>query len=67
MSRWEYKIIDSRDVAKDGFFSGRSRENLEAHLNQLGSDGWEIVSLDFNDLHESSGYFLGIAKRAKGE
>jgi len=39
MSRWEYKIIDSRDVAKDGFFSGRSRENLEAHLNQLGSDG----------------------------
>lgn len=65
MSKWEYKIIDSRDVARDSFFKGRNREKLEAHLNLLGDTGWEIINLDFNDIHESAGFFLGVAKRAQ--
>ena len=67
MTKWDYKIIDSRDVAKEGMFRGRTRDDIEAHLNQLGDDGWEVVNLDFSDLHESTGFFFGIAKRVKAE
>ncbi len=63
MATWEYRIIDSRDVAREGLFSGRSRRKLEEHLNKLGQQGWEIINLDFNDLQSNSEYFLGVAKR----
>ena len=39
MKTWEYKIISSKDVPKEGVFKGASRSALEAHLNELGRAG----------------------------
>jgi hypothetical protein len=64
MRTWEYKIIDSHEVPREGKLRGRSREALEEYLNQLGSDGWEVVNIDSLEL-ESRREFVGIAKREK--
>ena len=45
---WEYKFIDSDNVAKAGTFKARSTEDIEAYFNALGREGWEIVALDFS-------------------
>ncbi|BDX06284.1 DUF4177 domain-containing protein [Planctobacterium marinum] len=65
---WEYKIIDSNSVEKAGFLKGRTLEAVEAYLNELGQDGWEIIDLDFNmdpTLPGGPTHFLGVAKRKK--
>ncbi|RMH63370.1 MAG: DUF4177 domain-containing protein [Calditrichaeota bacterium] len=62
MKKYEYKIIDSKDVSSAGLFKGRKREDLESYLASLGSDGWEIINLDFREL-EGRLEFVGIAKR----
>jgi len=64
MKKWEYKIIDTDDVPGSVIFKGRSRDAIEAHLNQLGEQGWEIVSLDALDWKLQLA-FLGVAKREK--
>jgi hypothetical protein len=66
MTRWEYKLVDSKDVAREGVFKGRTREALEKHLNELGEQGWELVSADFNEL-ESRTSFVGVVKRPKSD
>ena len=65
MKRWEYKIIDSRDIKHEGMMMGRTRESIERYFNELGGAGWEIVNLDFNDLEDRLSAFIGIAKREK--
>ncbi len=62
MKKFEYKIIDSRDVSTAGLFKGRKREDLDSYLSSLGSEGWEIINLDFREL-EGRLEFSGIAKR----
>jgi hypothetical protein len=65
MTQWEYKVIHSDDVPGEGLFKGaRSREAVEAYLNKLGAEGWEVVS--FGPLHlEGKMNFVGVAKREK--
>jgi hypothetical protein len=62
MSKFEYKIIDSKDVASAGVFKGRQRADVEAYLCTLGEDGWEIINMDFREL-EGRLEFSGVAKR----
>ena len=62
MKKYEYKIIDSKDVSSAGLFKGRKRKDLENYLSTLGSEGWEIINLDFREL-EGNLDFAGIAKR----
>ncbi len=62
MAKWEYKIVDSRDVPGGGLFAGKDRAAIEQYLCRLGDEGWEIVNVDFNEL-EGGMEFLGIAKR----
>ena len=64
MKKWEYKIIDTDDVPGAGIVKGKSRDAIEAHLNQLGEQGGEIVSLDALDYKPQLA-FLGVAKREK--
>ena len=64
MKKWEYKIIDSKDVSREGIFKGRSREKLEEYLNNLGEEGWEIVKIDSLELDGRTS-FVGVAKREK--
>ena len=62
MRKFEYKIIDSKDVATAGVFKGRQRADVEAYLCTLGEDGWEIINMDFREL-EGRLEFSGVAKR----
>ena len=64
MKKWQYKIIDSKDVSREGIFKGRSREKIEEYLNNLGEEGWEIINIDGYEL-ESRTSFIGVAKREK--
>ncbi len=62
MRKWEYMIIDSKDVGRGGVFKGRARSDVEAYLNDLGKDGWEIINVDFREL-EGRLEFSGVARR----
>ncbi|MFC3701340.1 DUF4177 domain-containing protein [Reinekea marina] len=62
MKKFEYKMIDTRDVDTGGLFKGRKREDVEKYLCELGSDGWELVNVDFREL-EGGSEFAGIMKR----
>lgn len=41
MKKFEYRLLDTTS----GFFSGIDYQELTDRLNQLGSQGWEVVSL----------------------
>lgn len=62
MKKWEYRILDSKDVAGGGIFKGKDRADVETYLNQIGNDGWEVINLDFREL-EGRFEFTGVAKR----
>lgn len=62
MTRWEYRVLDSTDVARPGRLKSRDRAGVEAYLNELGQDGWEIINMDFREL-EGRMEFSGVAKR----
>lgn len=64
MAKWEYKILDSNAVpdAKGIIPKPKKISDIEAYLNRLGADGWEIVNLDFKEL-SSPREFVGVAKR----
>ncbi|MBO1256247.1 DUF4177 domain-containing protein [Alteromonas sp. 5E99-2] len=62
MKKFEYKIIDTRDVETAGLFKARKREDVEAYLTSLGGDGWELVNVDFREL-EGGLEFAGVMKK----
>lgn len=64
MTRWEYLIVDSKDVAGGGLFKGKERPDVEAYLNNFGNEGWELVNLVFRELDHRF-EFTGIAKRER--
>ena len=78
MDKWEYMIVDSKDIGAYRSFRYKDCSEVEQYLNALGADGWEIVNLDL-DCHypgsmvggsldqkkEPQFMFTGVAKRAK--
>ena len=64
MTQWEYRIIDSQEIAREGLFRGRSREAVETFLNHLGGEGWEVINMDWREF-EGRMSFTGVAKRAR--
>jgi hypothetical protein len=62
MKKWEYIIIDSLDMQRRLSLKRPNREQLEEYLNVLGSKGWEVVNLDFNEV-DSRYSFVGLVKR----
>ncbi len=64
-STWEYKLLTSKDAESGGLLKGRGREQVEAYLNDIGRQGWEIVDIDFVSMEGSIGLtsFSGLAKR----
>ncbi|MDG1121352.1 MAG: DUF4177 domain-containing protein [Glaciecola sp.] len=62
MKKYEYKIVDTRDVESAGLFKGRQREDVETYLSSLGAEGWDLVNVDFREL-EGGLEFAGIMKR----
>jgi hypothetical protein len=62
MKNWEYKIIDSKDLQRGLSLKFPSREELEEYLCVLGSEGWEVINLDFNEI-DNRFSFVGVLKR----
>lgn len=62
MKKFQYKVVDTRDVETGGLFKGRKREDVEAYLNSMGKEGWELVNVDFREL-EGGLEFAGIMKK----
>ncbi len=62
MRKYRYKIVDSKDVESAGLFKGKKREDVEAYLNELGTEGWELVNADFREL-EGRLEFSGVMKK----
>ena len=62
MKKWEYKVLDSKDIPRAGILKGRDRSGVEEYFNNLGREGWELVNIDFREF-ESRFEFTGVAKR----
>lgn len=48
MTKWQYRTLDWGEVRKVGsIVTGKDfvDENVDAGLNQLGSEGWELVNV----------------------
>ncbi len=65
MRRWEYKIIDTKDVPGGGIFKGKKLADVEDYLNKLGEQGWEIINIDALEQQTHHLSFLGVAKRER--
>lgn len=63
--RWEYKLISTTDVPGGGFLGLKERDAVETYLNQLGTDGWEIVGIDFTDTAQNPSSFQALARRER--
>ncbi|WP_407352296.1 DUF4177 domain-containing protein [Luteimonas sp. R10] len=42
-SRWNYKVVE----IKPGLLGGMKAERIQAELDRLGAQGWELVNLAF--------------------
>ena len=62
MKKWEYMILDSKELAGGTLFKGRARDDVETFLNQLGAEGWEVIEINFRDIQKGF-EFKGLAKR----
>ena len=62
MKKWEYMIVDSKDVSGGSIFTGKDRSQVDKYLNQIGQEGWEIINLGFREL-DNRFEFTGVAKR----
>jgi hypothetical protein len=65
MTKWEYRVLDSKDIERNALKS-RTSEAMESYLNELGEAGWEIVNIDFRELERRLS-FVGVAKRVRGD
>ncbi len=67
MQKWEYLTVT---VDQDGFYLvrlGDLQTNAEwAHINQLGDQGWEAVSVQF-DIGHANRKGVALFKRPKSE
>ena len=62
MKKWEYIIVDSKNIHSGNVFKGKSMENVQDYLNELGRNGWEVINLNFRDALTRM-EFSGVAKR----
>lgn len=56
--RWEYKAIE---VKRKFLTGGIAVESFQTQLNELGREGWELVSVNQNQMHS----VVAVLKRSK--
>lgn len=59
---WEYKVLK---LGTSGFFGGKvDAEGFEAHINNLGREGWELVcAFDTNSSYGQTRDVVVLFKR----
>ncbi|MVN77257.1 DUF4177 domain-containing protein [Hymenobacter sp. HMF4947] len=64
MKKFEYRLLD----VNSGFFSGVNYQELTQHLNLLGSQGWEVVSVVDTDFtqHQVRGLLITLKRELPG-
>jgi hypothetical protein len=67
MDKFEYKIINRKVEGKGIYNSELSYGELEQSLNELGIQGWEVVSIAENDCKYIGVIFLKRKKIDKKE
>lgn len=67
MDKYEYKVINSCNGGKDLKNPNLCYDNLEQYLNELGQEGWELVSIAENDIRYIGVYFFKRKIVAKKE
>ncbi|HWK55104.1 MAG TPA: DUF4177 domain-containing protein [Hyphomicrobiales bacterium] len=61
--RWEYKVVRFK---KGSFMTGQlDMQELEQQLNELGREGWELVSIAPVGLHRFSRELAVALKRQR--
>jgi len=61
MKKWEYQIVYS---AAKGFVTTKPSQELESTMNNLGDNGWEIVSfVPMANSHGQTDAFVCVLKR----
>ncbi|NLK88057.1 MAG: DUF4177 domain-containing protein [Clostridiaceae bacterium] len=65
MERWQYQTVQFEAT---GFMGGIiNLDNFQGELNQLGSEGWELVTcFDTNMNQGQSRYVIAVFKRKIG-
>ncbi|MBI2570000.1 MAG: DUF4177 domain-containing protein [Candidatus Schekmanbacteria bacterium] len=66
-AKWEYRLVSSLEVEKPGMFKARRIEDIEAYLNKLGEDGWQMVNAHFAEGTTDPTVFYAVMMRPKGE
>ena len=54
MKKWEYKVLDSKNIPRAGILKGRDRSGVEKYLNNLGREGWELSILTSGNWRAAS-------------
>ena len=69
MQHWEYLIHTHHDFKEPGFFGGLAKqEQVLSKFNELGEQGWELVSMDFPDVMMSGvTNWAAVFKRPRAE
>jgi hypothetical protein len=63
--QWEYEFFSTMDLLDPGWFRQLSRDTVRDHLNKLGQEGWEIITVQFAGANEQPQLFSAILKRRK--
>lgn len=64
MKKFEYRLLDTAG----GFFSSIDYQELTNHLNELGREGWEVVSVvdTLFTRHQTRGLLVTLKREIYG-
>jgi hypothetical protein len=66
--RWEYKVIPIKTRIHSASFEGGNKpvlEDVQSDLNNLGKEGWELVSIQDISLQDGRRFTVAYLKRQK--
>lgn len=67
--KWEYKVIPIKTKIHSNHFEGTQKpvmEDVQNDLNALGSEGWELVSVQDIRLPDGRMFTVAYLKRQNG-
>ena len=68
MPKWEYKVIPIKTRIHSNMIDGTSKpiiEDVQNDLDNLGKEGWELVTVQDTTLQDGRRYTVAYLKRQK--